>query len=137
MIAYLNSELVSFLFKAKNITIKRSKTKLEHGLPIPSLKNFETEDKIIIIKLIKHLTFRIIDQPQNNQFEIIEELLDKFLSIDYYSSQKNYQFKEEVINAFEKNDESKIKMIIDTLFFWLFNLDKNELNNLLNEYYPH
>ncbi|MEJ2248731.1 MAG: TaqI-like C-terminal specificity domain-containing protein [Candidatus Lokiarchaeota archaeon] len=42
IIAYLNSELVKFLFSAKNIKIKRSKTKLENNLAIPNM-NIETK----------------------------------------------------------------------------------------------
>ncbi|MFX0081536.1 MAG: Eco57I restriction-modification methylase domain-containing protein [Candidatus Hodarchaeota archaeon] len=137
IIAYLNSKLVSFLFKAKNIHIKRSKTKLEHGLPIPHLENFKTEDKCVIIDLIKLLTFRIVNNSKNNQFKKrLEALLGKLSSIGFYSSQINYQFKEELINAFEKNDKTDLKKIIDTLFFLLFNLDKNKIDNLLNKYYP-
>ncbi|MFW9879378.1 MAG: Eco57I restriction-modification methylase domain-containing protein [Candidatus Thorarchaeota archaeon] len=80
LIAYLNSTIVSFLFKAKNINIKRSKTKLEHGLPIPHLGNFKNEDKYIIIDLIKLLTFRIVEHSEKNQIKRLEELLDKFQS---------------------------------------------------------
>ena len=35
VIAYLNSKVATFLFKAKNISLKRSKTRLENGLPFP------------------------------------------------------------------------------------------------------
>ena len=42
LLAYLNSKLVYFLFKAKNISIKRSKTKLEYGLPVPNINNFNS-----------------------------------------------------------------------------------------------
>ncbi|GAG96092.1 unnamed protein product, partial [marine sediment metagenome] len=45
LLAYLNSKLVRFLFKAKNIKIKRSKTKLEEDLPIPNMNEFQS-DKI-------------------------------------------------------------------------------------------
>jgi len=41
--------------KAKNIIIKRSKTKLEDGLPIPQINNFKAEDKRKIMDLIKCL----------------------------------------------------------------------------------
>ena len=137
VIAYLNSKLVSFLYKAKNISIKRSKTKLEYNLPLPDPNNFRTEEKSTLVDLIKNLTFRIINNTKNNHTKRIEELLDKILSYGYLSPIINYQFKEEVIKAFEKNDKNNIKMIIDTLFFWLLNLDENEIDNLLIEYYTH
>ena len=137
VIAYLNSKLVSFLYKAKNISIKRSKTKLEYGLPLPHPNNLRTEEKTILVDLIKNLTSRIINNTKNNHTRRIEELLDKILSYGYLSPIINYQFKEEVIKAFEKNNKNNIKMIIDTLFFWLFNLDENDIDNLLIEYYTH
>jgi adenine-specific DNA-methyltransferase len=136
LIAYLNSKLVSFLFKAKNITIKRSKTKLEHGLPIPNLEKFKTEEKVAITDLIKDLTFRIIGSTINNQSKRIEEFLNNILSFESFSSRIDIQFKDKIIKAYEKNDKNTIKEIIDTLFFWLFNLDENEVDNLLNTYYP-
>ncbi|MFX1530318.1 MAG: TaqI-like C-terminal specificity domain-containing protein, partial [Promethearchaeota archaeon] len=137
IIAYLNSKLVSFLFKAKNITIKRSKTKLEHGLPIPNLKNFKTKNKSSIFDLIRLLAFRIINNSKNNQIRRLEELLEKSFRICDYYPNTTYHFKEEVIKAFRKKDKTDLKKIIDTLFFWLFNLDGNEIDSLLNKYYPH
>ncbi|TET60830.1 MAG: hypothetical protein E3J52_02705, partial [Promethearchaeota archaeon] len=50
ILAYLNSKLIYFLFKAKNISVKRSKTKLEQGLPIPNIKNFEIKEKKSIME---------------------------------------------------------------------------------------
>ena len=56
LLGYLNSSLVKFLFKAKNITIKRSKTKLEFGLPIPNLEKFNSENDVLILPLINLLS---------------------------------------------------------------------------------
>ena len=65
-LAYLNSKIVSFLYKAKNISIKRSKTKLEHGLPMPNLNNFKSNDKSATVDLIKNLVFLLINNNEND-----------------------------------------------------------------------
>ena len=69
MIAYLNSKLVRFLFNAKNIRIKRSKTKLEDDLPIPFIENFASEKDCKKISLIKKLT-KLLVQSSGNRKEI-------------------------------------------------------------------
>ncbi|MFX0043819.1 MAG: Eco57I restriction-modification methylase domain-containing protein [Candidatus Hodarchaeota archaeon] len=69
LLAYLNSKLVRFLFKAKNIWIKRSKTKLEDDLPIPIIENFNSENDLKKISLIKKLTKQLI-QSKGNRKEI-------------------------------------------------------------------
>ena len=137
MIAYLNSKLVSFLFKAKNIIIKRSKTKLEDGLPIPQINNFKAEDKRKIMDLIKCLACLMIYNENKDQIKKVEELIDEIISFGYCSSIINYKFKEDIIKAFEEKNISNIQMKVDSLFYWLFNLDKNEIDYLLNSYYPH
>jgi hypothetical protein len=77
-LAYLNSKLVSFLFKAKNIKVKRSKTKLEHDLPMPNLNNFNSTRKKAIVDSIKSLTFLLIDNTQSNSSQIkIQNTIDK------------------------------------------------------------
>ncbi|MFW9946695.1 MAG: Eco57I restriction-modification methylase domain-containing protein [Candidatus Odinarchaeota archaeon] len=77
ILAYLNSKLVNFLFKAKNLRLKRSKTKLEDDLPIPVIKNFisETDHKKVI--LIKKLTKQLI-QFGGNRKEI-QKKIDKLI----------------------------------------------------------
>ena len=101
IIAYLNSSLVSFLYKAKNITIKRSKTKLEYGLPIPNIRNFMTEEKSKIINLIENLVVSLIGDINSNP------------------SKKAY------------NDKHNIQRTIDSLFFQLFDLDVKNISKLL------
>ena len=56
ILAYLNSKLVKFLFKAKSIRIKRSKTKIEYDLPIINVALFNSETDKQIISEIKKLT---------------------------------------------------------------------------------
>ncbi|MHA1913678.1 MAG: Eco57I restriction-modification methylase domain-containing protein [Promethearchaeota archaeon] len=99
LLAYLNSKIVTFLYKAKNITIKRSKTKLERGLPIPNMELFKTEEER-----------GIIDQIRSNTLSLTNRLRNP-------------------------NDKISTKNAIDTLFFKLFNLDQDQLYNLLREYY--
>ena len=77
MLAYLNSKLVRFLFNAKNIRIKRSKTKLEDGLPIPFIENFTSEKDCKKISLIKKLTKQLV-QSSGNRKEI-QVRIDKLI----------------------------------------------------------
>ena len=77
MLAYLNSKLVRFLFNAKNIRLKRSKTKLEDDLPIPFIKNFISEIDCKKISLIKKLTKQLI-QSSGNRKEI-QRRIDKLI----------------------------------------------------------
>jgi len=77
MLAYLNSKLVRFLFNAKNIRIKRSKTKLEDDLPIPFIENFTSEKDCKKISLIKKLTKQLV-QSSGNRKEI-QVRIDKLI----------------------------------------------------------
>ena len=135
ILAYLNSRLVYFIYKAKNISIKRSKTKLEQGLPIPNLNNFEFKDKKAIKDLIKMLSFYLINDSDKNFYNNIDNFIDKILSSYYYSTTNYTELKEELIKALKYHDRHKIKIAIDQLFFQLFNLDGKILNNLLKRYY--
>ncbi|MFX1320663.1 MAG: Eco57I restriction-modification methylase domain-containing protein [Promethearchaeota archaeon] len=77
MIAYLNSKLVRFLFNAKNIRIKRSKTKLEYDLPIPFIENFTSEKDCKKISLIKKLTKQLVLSSGNRKE--IQVRIDKLI----------------------------------------------------------
>ncbi|MFX1266884.1 MAG: Eco57I restriction-modification methylase domain-containing protein [Promethearchaeota archaeon] len=81
MLAYLNSKLVRFLFNAKNIQLKRSKTKLEDDLPIPSIENFTSKIDCKKISFIKKLTNQLIQSSENRkeiQRRIDELIFDLF-----------------------------------------------------------
>ena len=134
-LAYLNSKLVRFMFKAKNISIKRSKTKLEQGLPIPNLSNFENKEKDPIIKLIKTLSHYLVNESRENFNKNIESSIEKLFTSDYSSSIKYCELKEKVISALRENDSKGIQTSIDNLFFQLFDLNEDLINNLLKEYY--
>jgi len=133
-IAYLNSKLVSFLYKAKNIIIKRSKTQLEH-LPMPNLKKFESNEKSAIVDLIKTLAYLLISNKGNNLTKNIQNSFYHKLSTNHYSPIISSILKLKNKRGLENDDEKIIQNTIDKLFFKLFNLDEIELNNLLNEYY--
>ncbi|MFW9987452.1 MAG: TaqI-like C-terminal specificity domain-containing protein, partial [Candidatus Odinarchaeota archaeon] len=134
-LAYLNSKVVRFLFKAKNISIKRSKTKLEYGLPIPNLNNFKNEKKGPIIELIKTLTSSLVKKSEKISHKNIENNIRKIIKSDYYSFIKYKELKEMVISALRENDINGIQSSIDKLLFQLFDLDEYLINNLLKKYY--
>jgi hypothetical protein len=83
----------------KNLSLKRSKTKLEQGLPIPNIKNIESYEK--------------------------KEIIDSIITLS-----------NKLIKA-KDNDENIVKLqnTIDRLFFNLFDLKEEVINNLLKEYY--
>jgi len=118
LLAYLNSKIVKFLFKAKNITIKRSKTKLEEEIPIPNINLFQSKYKLGIIDLIRYFTSNIIQ----NIVSVKKTKLDmlKEISPNTYSQIRN-----------EKNP----RRIIDILFFILFDLVEEDLDLLIEKYY--
>lgn len=135
MIAYLNSKLVTFLIKAKNITIKRSKTKLEYGLPLPHLNNFQTEKKSIFVDLIKILTQDFINGKDNNHITNLKTEVSRILDLNFFESSKLNQLKQNLIKLLETYNANVIQTTIDELFFQLFDLDECKINKLLSEYY--
>jgi adenine-specific DNA-methyltransferase len=130
ILAYLNSKIIHFLYKSKNIMIKRSKTKLEQAIPIPNLKYFETPDKIEIITLIRVLT-SILTQNNINY----EKLPNYLTNLNYYSNPNYNKFKINVIKAIKSKNYDFIKDTIDDLFFQLFDINQITLNYLLKKYY--
>ncbi|MHA1931547.1 MAG: Eco57I restriction-modification methylase domain-containing protein [Promethearchaeota archaeon] len=134
-LAYLNSKLVSFLYKAKNINIKRSKTKLEHGIPMPNLKNFETSEKSAIVDLIKTLTYLLVNKTDFNLSKDVQNFYSHKLNTNHYSPTINSILKLKNKKVLENDEVKIIQNTIDKLFFELFNLDEIALINLLNKYY--
>ena len=118
LLAYLNSKIVKFLFRAKNIMVKRSKTKLEEEILIPNLLLFQSEFQLEIIDLIRYFTSNLTQ----NIVSIDETKLDKLreVSPNTYSQIRN-----------EKNP----RRIIDILFFILFDLNEEEIDLLIEKYY--
>jgi len=135
ILAYLNSSIVSFLFKAKNIIIKRSKTKLEYGLPVPNHKNFSTDKKRIIINLIEELTLFLISNSKSNLINKIDKFFNKLLEFSQEISVNYNQMKENVLRALNNNDKLSVRKMINSLFFQLFDLDVKNISKLLKDYY--
>ncbi len=117
-LAYLNSKIVKFLFRAKNITIKRSKTKLEEEIPIPNIALFRSKYQLIIIDLIRHFTSTIIH---------------KIVSVD---ERKLDKLREIAPNTYSQIRDVKLpRRIIDILFFKLFDLVEEDIDLLIEKYY--
>ncbi|MHA1489067.1 MAG: Eco57I restriction-modification methylase domain-containing protein [Promethearchaeota archaeon] len=135
LLAYLNSKLVYFLFKAKNISIKRSKTKLEYGLPVPNINNFNSKKELSIITLIKLLTRYLIEINTSNDLTRLKSLklnIKNFKKPPYWNQDKLFQ---DILYALEKNDNTTIQKTIDKLFFQIFDLREKEIDSLIKKYY--
>lgn len=135
ILAYLNSKLVGFIYNAKNISLKRSKTKLEYGLPIPNTKNFNSEEKENIVKLIKILTSYLIKNQISNQNHSVERTYQKLDTLKIFYSLGNSQFRSRLIHAIENYNKDFIQTTLDKLIFQLFDLDENNIDYLLEKYY--
>jgi hypothetical protein len=132
-LAYLNSKLVTFLFKAKNIRIKRSKTKLEYNLPFPNLTNFQSKEQREIISLIRYLSDFLIKLNISNK-KISSELNMKEI-LDLIHEANLYKFFLNKTTIGENFDSIFIRRVIDSLFFRLFNLNEEEIDYLIKKYY--
>ncbi|MFW9781694.1 MAG: Eco57I restriction-modification methylase domain-containing protein [Candidatus Heimdallarchaeota archaeon] len=130
ILAYLNSKLVRFLFKAKNISIKRSKTKLEDELLVPNLDLFQSYNQKSLMSLISTLTeylteFNVLNQLKLNKFkQKIHQL--ELLRLKKYRK---------VLDFIEHKNIKQIQKFIDLLLFELFDLDEKELDYLITTYY--
>lgn len=133
ILAYLNSKLVHFLFKAKNITIKRSKTKLEFGIPLPNLNTFNSEKDKALLGLIICLASRLVDYSNNKINQ--NEFLTTISSMSYFSYFNQTELLPTILTALERKNNSMIQRLIDELFFQLFDLNEDKIDNLLNKYY--
>ncbi|MFX1279387.1 MAG: Eco57I restriction-modification methylase domain-containing protein [Promethearchaeota archaeon] len=135
IVAYLNSNIVSFLFRAKNIFIKRSKTKLEYGLPIPNLDFFSTKKKSIIINLIEELALFIMEKVSSISIVKIDELFNELLKFSQKISVNYNLIKDNVPKKLNINNKESIQKIINFLFIQLFDLDVKNFSRLLKDYY--
>jgi adenine-specific DNA-methyltransferase len=135
LLAYLNSKIVRFLFKAKNIILKRSKTKLEFNLPIPSLENFESKESSSIILLIRTLSWCLVNMNSlESDKSLLNQMINKVKNERYIKINKTIQFSH--LSYLLKNEKiSEIQTIINHLFFQLFDLKEEILDNLLENYY--
>ncbi len=118
LLAYLNSKIVNFLFKAKNIILKRSKTKLEEEIPIPNISLFQSQSQLELVDLIRYFTLNLTQ----NIVSIDKTKLNKLreISPNTYSQIQN---------------EKTPQRIIDILLFNLFDLVEEDIDFLLEKYY--
>jgi len=135
LLAYLNSKLVNFLFKAKNISIKRSKTKLEYGLPIPNLEKFRTNRDLSIISLIDLLSEYLIRISQSKLKAKLKDFKKKLINLNYFLYANQDGLLSNIFSAMKNHDVSIVRKIIDKLLFRLLGLDEKKIDYLLQNYY--
>jgi len=135
LIAYLNSKLVNFLFKANNISIKRSKTKLEDQLYIPNLKIFQSEEEVSKISLIKLLAVWMIRFTNLKKNHKLKGILEKILGLELFSKGRNMNLLNKIFKSIEQNNQQLVQEIIDKLLFELFDLVEEEIDLLIEKYY--
>jgi hypothetical protein len=142
-LAYLNSNIVEFLFKAKNIKIKRSKTKLESNIPIPPFifrTHIEEYDphSIQLIHTIHDLSKLIVAliQKQNQKQKNLLNLRRKFKLVKKNLNNIDILKSEQLLeNRALEMTVASLKGVINSLFFTLFGIKKKEINDLLKKYY--
>jgi len=135
IIAYLNSKLVNFIFKASNISIKRSKTKLEDQLYIPNLQIFQSAEKVSKISLIKLLAKWMIQFSNVKKSNEFKEIKEKILELEIFSNDENRTLLNEIFEFTEQNNQQLVQEIIDKLLFELFDLEEKEIDYLTKKYY--
>lgn len=134
-IAYLNSKLVNFLFKANNISIKRSKTKLEDQLYVPNLQIFQSDEDISKMSLIKLLAMWMIQVTNFENPHKLKEIKEKILELELFSNDRNRPLLNEIFESTEQNNQQLVQKIIDKLLFELFGLEEKEIDLLIEKYY--
>ena len=135
LLAYLNSKIITFLFKSKSLAVKRSKTKIENGIPLPTFSAFKSKEKHSIVELIQFLTKWFVYSADPDLQSDIHKFSSQLESNHYFSTTENLTFKEMVIKAMNANDEDYIQEYINNLFYQLFDLDGNRIDYLIKEYY--
>ncbi len=134
-IAYLNSKFVYFLFKAKGISIKRSKSKLEENLPIPNFSLLNSNNDKSLLSIIRILALYLSKRIKSNFKENSSPLLEKIEILVKNSNSPHSIFLTQIQDAIKCNDNRKIKDIIDEMFFFLFKIEKETILELLYRYY--
>ncbi|MBN1802642.1 MAG: Eco57I restriction-modification methylase domain-containing protein, partial [Candidatus Lokiarchaeota archaeon] len=122
-LAYFNSKLFKFLFKAMNITVKRSKSKIENLLPVPYLDVFKTKKEKILVKLILNLSKFLIQFDctiKHGEIKIIERDLEKLWSFNIKSNEK----KKDLSQVLSSKNVNSIINFVDCLFFDLFDVEE-------------
>ncbi|GAG67522.1 unnamed protein product [marine sediment metagenome] len=135
LLAYLNSSIVSFIFKSKSLAVKRSKTKIENGIPLPAFSKFKTKEKHSIIELIQLLTEWLVYSVNTFKESDVYLIISQLESSYYLQTAENLTYKDRIIKAMNDNDAKYIQEFINNLFYQLFDLDENRIDYLTKEYY--
>ena len=134
-LAYLNSKLVYFLFKAKNLFIKRSKTKLENNLPVPNKNIFNDPIELAMISIIKLISKYLIAMSSSNSRSNPKPHLEYILNNEIYFGLLEEEIRNKIIEGIEKSDLKSLQSILDELFFRLFNIEEEKIDYLVERYY--
>jgi len=135
LLAYLNSKIVAFIFKSKSLAVKRSKTKIEDGIPLPAFSKFKSKEKRSIIELIQLLTKWLVYSANPIKQSDNYESRSQFESVHYFNTAENLTYKEMIIKALNDKDVKSIQEFINNLFYQLFDLDGNRIDYLMKKYY--
>ena len=135
LLAYLNSKVVAFIFKSKSLAVKRSKTKIENGIPLPSCSKFKPKEKHSIIELIQLLTEWLIYSANPFKQSANYKFSSQLESVNYFSIAENLTSKETIIIAMNNKDGEFMQEFINTLFYQLFDLDGDRIDYLMKKYY--
>ena len=135
LLAYLNSNIVRFVFKSRGLAMKRSKTKIEKRIPLPILNGFKSKEKKSIIELIQLLTKLRVNLVNPISDYDAYKFTDELESISHLINTEKKSSKEMIINAINEKRPEDIQEIIDNLFYQLFDLDGKRIDYLMREYY--
>jgi hypothetical protein len=135
LLAYLNSKIVAFLFKSKSLAVKRSKTKIENGIPLPVLDKFMSTEKKSIIELIQLLTKWLVYSVNSFKGSDVYKFSSQLESSSYLQTAETLTSKEMIIKAMNDKNDELIQEFINNLFYQLFDLDGNRIDYLIKEYY--
>ena len=130
-LAYLNSKIVNFIYKARNLALKRSKTKIERGIPIPILNDSLTEENRLIVNIIKKLSRWIVSKVISKDLSSKENLSEELGALRSMDSIDRNEFEQ----ALRCNNIEYFQNIIDQLFYQFFNIDGKQIDYLINKYY--
>ncbi|MHA1194184.1 MAG: Eco57I restriction-modification methylase domain-containing protein [Promethearchaeota archaeon] len=135
LLAYLNSNVVKFIFKSRGLAMKRSKTKIEKGIPIPIINQFKSEEKNSIIEIIQLLTKWFVNSTNPIGDYDVHDFKDELESTSHFINLEKKSFKEMIIKAINDKRREDIQAIVDNLFYQLFDIDGKRLDYLMREYY--
>ena len=135
LLAYLNSKIIKFIFKAKNLTVKRSKTKLEQKIPIPNIELFSSYNDLTRIEFIRKLSRFLTLINKDNNYQMLNELISEILEIKNLINLDNKNLEKILKKTLKSKEIDQVQEIIDDILINLFNLKEEELDYLMQKYY--